>query len=61
MMEAEMTDSITGERVMAIVQKSISETEKRSGDELTFEDVVPMLDIWLKNYEKNLDNFLAKR
>ena len=61
MMEAEMTDSATGERVMAIVQKSISETEKRSGDELTFEDVVPMLDTWLKTFEKTLTNFLAKR
>jgi hypothetical protein len=61
MMEAEMTDSVTGERVMAIVQKGISETEKRSGDELTFEDIVPMLDIWLQTYEKTLDNFLAKR
>jgi 20S proteasome alpha/beta subunit len=61
MMEAEMTDSITGERVMAIVQKGISETEKRSGDELTFEDVVPMLDSWLQTYDKMLDNFLAKR
>jgi len=61
MMEAEMTDSVTGERVMAIVQKSVGETEKRSGDELTFEDVVPMLDTWLQTYEKTLDNFLAKR
>ena len=61
MMEAEMTDSITGERVAAVVQKGISETEKRSGDELTFEDVVPMLDIWLQTYEKTLDDFLAKR
>ena len=61
MMEAEMTDSVTGERVAAVVQKGISETEKRSGDELTFEDVVPMLDIWIQNYEKTLDDFLAKR
>ena len=61
MMEAEMTDSVTGMRVMAVVQKGIGETEKRSGDELTFEDVVPMLDIWLQTYDKTLDNFLAKR
>jgi hypothetical protein len=61
MMEAEMTDSVTGERVAAVVQKGIGETEKRSGDELTFEDVVPMLDIWLQTYEKTLDDFLAKR
>jgi hypothetical protein len=45
----------------AVVQKSIGETEKRSGDELTFEDVVPMLDIWLQTYEKTLDNLLSKR
>ena len=61
MMEAEMTDSVTGMRVMAIVQKSIGETEKRSGDELTFEDVVPMLDIWLQTYGKTLDKLLAKK
>jgi len=61
MMEAEMTDSVTGDRVAAIVQKGIGETEKRSGDELTFEDVVPMLDIWLQTYEKTLDEFLAKK
>jgi len=61
MMEAELTDSITGERAAAVVQKSIGETEKRSGDELTFEDVVPKLDNALKRFEKTLDGFLAKK
>ena len=30
-----------------IVAKGILETEKRSGDELSFEDVQPTLDLWL--------------
>ena len=61
MFEAEMTDSMTGERVMAIVRKGISETEKKSGDELTFDDVKPTLDLWLETYAQTLDDFLAKR
>ena len=35
MFEAEMVDSVSGERVAAIVAKGIEETEKRSGDDLT--------------------------
>ena len=56
-----MTDSVTGVRVGAVLQKGIGETEKRSGDKLVFEDVVPMPGIWLQAYEKALDNFLSKR
>jgi hypothetical protein len=48
MFEAEATDSVTGDRVAAIVSKGITETSKRSGDELTFEDFKPTLDIWLE-------------
>lgn len=61
MFEAEMVDSVSGERVAAVVAKGISETEKRSGDELTFKDVQPTLDQWLKQYEKTIDRFLANR
>ena len=61
MFEAEMTDSLTGERVLATVRKGIAETEKTSGDELTFEDVRPTLDLWLETFAQTLDDFLAKR
>ncbi len=61
MFEAEMVDSVTGERAAAIVRRGIGETEKKSGDELTFEDVQPTLDAWLASYEKTLDEFLARR
>ncbi len=61
MFEAEMVDSVTGERAAAIVRRGIGETEKKSGDELTFEDVQPTLDAWLASYEKTLDDFLARR
>ncbi len=61
MFEAEMVDSVTGERAAAIVRRGIGETEKKSGDELTFEDVQPTLDAWLESYEKTLDEFLARR
>ena len=44
MFEAEMVDSVSGERVAAIVAKGIEETEKRSSDNLTFDDVKPTLD-----------------
>ncbi len=58
MFEGELTDSVTGERVAAIVVKAIEETEKRSGDELTFDDIKPTLDKWLAQYENTLDEFL---
>ena len=61
MFEAEMVDSVSGERAAAIVTKGVQETEKRSGDELDFEDVKPILDLWLAQYDKTLNDFLATR
>ena len=61
MFEAEMVDSISGDRLAAIVAKGIEETEKRSGDELTFDDIKPTLDKWLAQYNKTLDGYLAQR
>lgn len=61
MFEGELVDSVTGERMAATVRKGIAETEKKSGDELTFEDIQPTLDSWLESFDKNLDEFLAKR
>ena len=59
--EGEMVDSITGERVVAIVAKGIEDTSKRSGDKLHFDDVKPTLDKWLSQLEENLDKNLASR
>ena len=61
MFEAQMVDSVSGEQIMAIVAKGIEETEKRSGDTLSFDDVKPTLDKWLAQYDKTLDGFLAKQ
>lgn len=61
MFEGEMVDSASGERVAAIVAKGIEETEKRSGDTLTFDDVKPTLDKWIAQYSTTLDEYLAKR
>lgn len=61
MFEAEMVDSVTGERAAAIVRKGIAETEKRSGDELAFEDVIPTLDAWLVAFGETLDAFIARK
>ncbi|MEP1471116.1 MAG: DUF3313 domain-containing protein [Halieaceae bacterium] len=61
MFEAELVDSVTGARAAATVRKGIGETTKRSGDELTFEDVQPTLDLWLEQYGQTLDEFMAKR
>jgi hypothetical protein len=61
MFEAEMVDSLSGDRVAAIVAKGIEETEKRSGDDLTFDDVKPTLDKWLAQYNETLDGYLAKQ
>ena len=61
MFEAELVDSVTGERVAATVRKGIGETSKRSGDELEFDDVKPTLDGWLESYSNTLDEFLATR
>ena len=60
MFEAELVDSVSGERVAATVRKGISETEKKSGDELGFEDVKPTLDMWLEAYRQTLMDFLAR-
>ena len=59
MFEAELVDSQSGERMGAIVAKTVEETEKRSGDALEFEDVVPTLDKWLGQFGKTLDGYLA--
>lgn len=60
MFEAEMVDSVSSERLGAIVAKSIEETEKRSGDDLTFDDIVPTLDKWLAQFGETLDGYLGK-
>lgn len=59
--EAQLVDSISGERVAATVRRGISETEKKSGDALEFSDVKPTLDLWLDSYSRTLDDFLARR
>ncbi|MEP4485603.1 DUF3313 domain-containing protein [Marinobacter alexandrii] len=59
MFEAKLVDSVTGERVAATVRKGIGETEKKSGDEMTFDDVKPTLDMWLAAYAETLKGFLA--
>jgi hypothetical protein len=61
MFEAEMVDSVSGESAAAIVRRGIGATDKKSGDEMTFEDVQPTLDVWLESYSKTLDAFLARR
>ncbi len=61
MFEAELVDSVTGEQVAATVRKGIGATDKKSGDELEFEDVKPTLDMWLESYSKTLDAFLARK
>jgi hypothetical protein len=43
------------------VRKGITDTEKKSGDTLEFEDVIPTLDTWLESYAQMLDDFLATK
>lgn len=61
MFEGEAVDSTSGDRVLAIVIKSISETKKRSGDILTFEDFKPTLDQWLEQYSNTVDQYVQKK
>ncbi|MEH6587401.1 MAG: DUF3313 family protein [Halioglobus sp.] len=61
MFEGEATDSVTGEQLMAIVTRGVGTTDKKSGDELVFEDLVPTLDRWLDNYRQTLNDFMASR
>lgn len=61
MFEGEAVDSVSGDRALAIVIKSISETSKRSGDILTFEDFKPTLDQWLAQYSRTIDEYVAKK
>jgi hypothetical protein len=60
MFEGEMVDSVTGERAAAIVRRGIGATDKRSGDQLTFEDVQPTLDMWLESYAAMLNAYMSK-
>ena len=46
---------------MAIVTRDYGDTDKKSGDEFTFEDLVPTLDRWLAQYRETLRGYLAKR
>lgn len=59
--ESEFVDSTSGDRVAAIVRKGISETDKRSGDEMTFDDVQPTLDLWLQSYATTVDAFITRK
>lgn len=61
MFEGEATDSVTGERLMAIVARGIGATDKKSGEEMEFEDLLPTLDMWLEQYRKTVRAFLANR
>lgn len=61
MFEGEAVDSVTGERLLAIVRKGIGTTDKKSGEELVFEDLVPTLDRWLENYRDMMRDYLATR
>ncbi len=61
MFEAEALDSVSGERIGAIVMKGIEETEKKSGDEITFDDFKPTLDKWLTNYSQTMDDVIARK
>lgn len=54
MFEAEMRDSLSKDRVAAVVVKAVEETEKRSGDELQYEDIRPILDAWVQQFQAML-------
>ncbi len=60
MVESEITDSVSGERVAAVVAKGIDETEKRSGDALNFKDITPVLDEWVSRYQGILKSMFGK-
>ncbi len=61
MFEGEAVDSISGDQVMAIVTRDYGDTDKKSGDDFAFEDLVPTLDRWLAQYRDTLRGSLAKR
>ena len=61
MFEGEAVDSVSGDRVMAIVTRDYGDTDKKSGDEFAFEDLVPTLDRWLAQYRETLRGYLAKK
>ena len=61
MFEGEAVDSVSGDQVMAIVTRDYGDTDKKSGDEFQFEDLVPTLDRWLAQYRETLRGYLAKR
>ena len=61
MFEGELVDSVSGERLMAIVTRDYGDTDKKSGDTLEFEDLIPTLDRWLAQYRVTTQEFMAGR
>ena len=61
MFEGEAVDSVSGERLMAIVTRDYGDTDKKSGDSLEFEDLIPTLDRWLAQYRLTTQEYLASR
>ena len=46
---------------MAIVTRDYGDTDKKSGDSLEFEDLIPTLDRWLAQYRLTTQEYLASR
>ncbi len=61
MFEGEAVDSISGDQVMAIVTRDYGDTDKKSGDDFAFEDLIPTLDRWLAQYRETLRGYLARK
>jgi hypothetical protein len=56
MMEAEMANSLTGQRVAAIVQQAAEEVRVGTPKDLKERDVFPVLDYWAKQLRERIDN-----
>ncbi len=55
-LEAELIDSLSGEVIAALVERAVTDTDRRSGDRFGFTDTQPTLDDWARR----LDSFVDK-
>lgn len=59
-MEGEVSDSLTGRRVAAVVQRGAHEVSVQKPEDLKGKDAYPTLDFWAEKVKKRLDGIHGK-
>ncbi len=57
-LEAELIDSQSGEVIAALIERAVTDTDKRSGDMFGFTDTQPTLDDWARRLDSFVDEYI---